>query len=84
MDKRQKGFSFMIGPIRRTLTLIVLSVRDMLASAGPVVLLAVGVLVARPTTPKDRDAGHRPGRSQHVAHRQHDQRQGAANRSDHE
>ena len=46
MDKRQKGFSFMIGPIRRTLTLIVLSVRDMLASAGPVVLLAVGVLVA--------------------------------------
>ncbi|WOP14757.1 TAXI family TRAP transporter solute-binding subunit [Ottowia sp. SB7-C50] len=36
----------MIGPIRRTLTLIVLSVRDMLASAGPVVLLAVGVLVA--------------------------------------
>ena len=35
----------MIGPIRRTLTLIVLSVRDMLASAGPVVLLAVGVLV---------------------------------------
>ncbi len=46
MDKRQKGFSFMIGPIRRTLTLIVLSVRDILASAGPVVLLAVGVLVA--------------------------------------
>ena len=46
MEKRQKGFSFMIGPIRRTLTLIVLSVRDMLASAGPVVLLAVGVLVA--------------------------------------
>ena len=25
MDKRQKGFSFMIGPIRRTLPLIVLS-----------------------------------------------------------
>ncbi|QTD46544.1 TAXI family TRAP transporter solute-binding subunit [Ottowia testudinis] len=36
----------MIGPIRRTLTLIVLSIRDMLASAGPVALLAVGVLVA--------------------------------------
>ncbi len=36
----------MIGPIRRTLTLVVLSVRDMLASAGPVVLIAVGVLVA--------------------------------------
>lgn len=36
----------MIGPIRRRLTLIVLSIRDMLVSAGPVALLAVGVLVA--------------------------------------
>ncbi|MDO5624738.1 MAG: TAXI family TRAP transporter solute-binding subunit [Pseudomonadota bacterium] len=35
----------MIGPIRRTLTLIVLSVRDMLASAGPVAVLAAAVLV---------------------------------------
>ena len=36
----------MIGPIRRTLTLWLLSVRDLLASAGPVALLAAGVLVA--------------------------------------
>ncbi len=35
----------MIGPVRRTLTLIVLSIRDLLASAGPVALIAVGVLV---------------------------------------
>ncbi|MCA0327835.1 MAG: C4-dicarboxylate ABC transporter substrate-binding protein [Proteobacteria bacterium] len=35
----------MIGPVRRTLTLWFLSIRDMLASAGPVALLAVGVLV---------------------------------------
>ncbi len=36
----------MIGPLRRTLTLWVLAVRDMLASAGPVAFLAVGLLVA--------------------------------------
>ena len=36
----------MIGPVRRTLTLIVLSIRDMLVSAGPVALIAAGVLVA--------------------------------------
>ncbi len=36
----------MIGPIRRRLTLIVLSIRDLLVSAGPVALLAIGVLVA--------------------------------------
>lgn len=36
----------MIGSVRRTLTLIVLSIRDMLVSAGPVALIAVGVLVA--------------------------------------
>ena len=36
----------MIGPIRRTLTLMLLSVRDLLVSAGPVALLALGVLVA--------------------------------------
>lgn len=36
----------MIGSLRRTLTLIVLSIRDMLVSAGPVALIAVGVLVA--------------------------------------
>ncbi len=35
----------MIGPIRRTLTLVVLSIRDMLVSAGPVALIAIGVLV---------------------------------------
>ena len=31
----------MIGPIRRTLTLIVLSIRDMLVSAGPVASVTV-------------------------------------------
>ena len=36
----------MIGPIRRRLTLLLLSLRDMLASAGPVLLLVAGVLVA--------------------------------------
>ena len=36
----------MMGPVRRTLTLIVLSIRDLLVSAGPVALIAVGVLVA--------------------------------------
>jgi hypothetical protein len=35
----------MIAPIRRTLTLWLLSVRDMLASVGPVALIAAGVLV---------------------------------------
>lgn len=35
----------MIGPLRRTLVLWVLSVRDLLASAGPVALIAAGVLV---------------------------------------
>ena len=36
----------MIGSVRRRITLIVLSIRDMLVSAGPVALIAVGVLVA--------------------------------------
>ncbi|HQC99397.1 MAG TPA: TAXI family TRAP transporter solute-binding subunit [Aquabacterium sp.] len=36
----------MIHPLRRTLVLWLLSLRDLLASAGPVALLAVGVLVA--------------------------------------
>ncbi len=35
-----------MGSVRRTFMLIVLSIRDMLASAGPVALLAAGVLVA--------------------------------------
>lgn len=35
-----------MGSVRRTLVLILLSIRDMLASAGPVALLAAGVLVA--------------------------------------
>lgn len=35
-----------MGSVRRTLMLILLSIRDMLASAGPVALLAAGVLVA--------------------------------------
>ncbi len=36
----------MIGPVRRAITLWVLGIRDMLASAGPVALLAAGLLVA--------------------------------------
>ena len=36
----------MIHPLRRTLVLWLLSLRDLLASAGPVALLALGVLVA--------------------------------------
>lgn len=36
----------MMGPLRRRLMLIVLSIRDLLVSAGPVALIAAGVLVA--------------------------------------
>lgn len=62
----------MIGPVRRRLTLIVLSIRDMLVSAGPVALIAAGVLVAAywwldPQPPKTVTLATGPGGGAYAA-----------------